>query len=897
MEEAANKEDDRVETATSALDGLKIGEESTTNLPPSQQEVQPPAPTAPWSAETQNWLYRDPSGQVQGPFSAALMQDWYQQSYFNDELMIRAEEEPEFHRLIDVIAAGGHTPQPFLVPPPSMSRPSPPRPQQVNDLLSSLHAGGSSPFLAHKSPQQGNNGWNGDGSWQAAAPQQQQQQQRPGYISSPFDTAGGAFGSSPFLPYAGTLSGAAGGDGGFDVKLRQQEEYLAMIRHREMEEHRQQQQQAQQMQQSHQSAPSGAARGLSFGEFPAIDPFVGGWSPAPQQQPQPQQQQQPWGGNQSLWAQPTESGSEARVADSQQSAPWATEVGAGDVQPIGTPVRSRSPVVQTKAAVPESKSKSPEEQPAVAAPPPRPATPQPEDPAPEHEWPQSPSAVEFATEPDMTQSVGAQDNEFQQARGTGKSAVLPSPQAGSTAASRSAAGGNVKVVGAEQFRRAGTATPQAGAEAPLSSFLAGSTQGANSGALAPAKAAPWAQQASTQNQDKGSENAAKSLREIQEAEARQAEARRAAERAAAAQRRANSANTGSDSSALPSTMSWGLASIPSSATAKADAAASAAAAAQQPAAWTDTAASKASGTPKKTLTEIQEEERKRAQSAQQLKQAQNAAARKAYLESATRQTAAPTSAAAAAASGWSVVGAGGKASTPTPAAAAAAAPAPASIPARPTIVGAPGKKTASSVKIPGVAGAWGAAAGSTPASSANGISTPASIPAKPPATRKNAAAPTTTTNSSPAAPSPEFIRYCHEQLKGLNVKVDDFIEMLLSFPLDPSQDVVEIIAESIYANSSTLDGRRVANDFVAKRKMDAGFRGDVGGSASASGSASSGAGSGVAGGGRKTTVGGGINGGAGASAGNRSPTNSSASATAKGQNGFQQVVKKGGKRK
>ena len=51
--------------------------------------------------------------------------------------------------------------------------------------------------------------------------------------------------------------------------------------------------------------------------------------------------------------------------------------------------------------------------------------------------------------------------------------------------------------------------------------------------------------------------------------------------------------------------------------------------------------------------------------------------------------------------------------------------------------------------------------------------------------------------------------------------MEDFVEMLLSFPLDPSPDVVEIIAESVYANSSTMDGRRFAADFVAKRKMDA----------------------------------------------------------------------------
>lgn len=50
--------------------------------------------------------------------------------------------------------------------------------------------------------------------------------------------------------------------------------------------------------------------------------------------------------------------------------------------------------------------------------------------------------------------------------------------------------------------------------------------------------------------------------------------------------------------------------------------------------------------------------------------------------------------------------------------------------------------------------------------------------------------------------------------------VDEFIQMLLSFPLDASADVLEIISDSVYANSSTLDGRRFANDFSSRRKLD-----------------------------------------------------------------------------
>lgn len=54
--------------------------------------------------------------------------------------------------------------------------------------------------------------------------------------------------------------------------------------------------------------------------------------------------------------------------------------------------------------------------------------------------------------------------------------------------------------------------------------------------------------------------------------------------------------------------------------------------------------------------------------------------------------------------------------------------------------------------------------------------------------------------------------------------MDEFIHMLLSFPLDASPDVLEIISDSVYANSSTLDGRRFANEYAARRKMDVAAR-------------------------------------------------------------------------
>ncbi len=48
--------------------------------------------------------------------------------------------------------------------------------------------------------------------------------------------------------------------------------------------------------------------------------------------------------------------------------------------------------------------------------------------------------------------------------------------------------------------------------------------------------------------------------------------------------------------------------------------------------------------------------------------------------------------------------------------------------------------------------------------------------------------------------------------------------MLLSFSMDPDPSTVELISDLIYSNSTILDGRRFASEFVSKRKADAAAR-------------------------------------------------------------------------
>lgn len=915
---------------------------------PSNNTLTKPDPT--WSADEQQWLYRDPSGQVQGPFAATLMQSWYEGKYFTDDLMIRPEQQPDFRPLAEFAHKANNNPALFLSPPPNFDQrdqpevPSHTQPaqtgpvslQDVNTVQAGHHddafqAGFARPdgawSASHSGAQQSWSGHQFNGSAFGAAP------------SSPFVGGFGGLNHSPFGPQLGATQPD---QFGLDARLKQQEFY-AMMQRRELEN----------------SQINGRAGGLTFGQFSAGDQINDlNWP----QQHQHQHQRQPWGaephqqqgsllgseGPQSPWLQ----SGEARELQHQQqpSTPWKEQRAAGDyVGVIGTPVRSRSPApeaaqlepnAEASQVVEEQINEDPVDTSAASVPTAsqepvaheeleeqtRPVTPQPVDPAPEQDWPQSPSAVEFASQPDFEQgSARAQketestpsrnDAERKDVRGFAAavaSRFAAGPGAPSKINAPSSAGGNVKIVQADQFRKGGAA--RSGAEspsvqAPLSSFLPSGNGTAQSPATAASKAAPWAQQSTDDNVNA---TATLSLREIQELEAKQVEARRNAERAAAQKRAAAAAGLRTPAAEnLPTTMSWGLASIPSS-VGKPQAAGTGSesgevpspAGLSQPAAWT----AAAGGKPKKTLMEIQEEERKRALAAQ--RKAATALASTGRSDSlGPKPSTNPQTLAqqvAAAGPGWSVVGAGGKPTVPSGATSAGVAASSPSLPARPP-VGLP-QRTASTASIPGSASGgspWSAVNGSGSAKgpvaqvSAATAARPRSLASHP----SSSVTPSTSSSAvrDPSAPSPEFIKYFKDQLQGLSgVKMDDFIEMLLSFPLDPSPDVVEIIAESIYAHSSTLDGRRLANDFVAKRKMDAGVpesknkgSGAINGIQAALSRASSGA----------------INptGGAGANGSNLSGSIASSGAAGGGHGnvgggggggaGFQQVVKKGAKKR
>ncbi|KAL9557302.1 hypothetical protein MBANPS3_001456 [Mucor bainieri] len=89
------------------------------------------------------WFYRDPSGQVQGPFAAQEMQDWYKAGFFVPTLMLRRDDETVFEPLMVLTQKVGNEDQPFLTPRPSASLRAPAPPAGLNNSSAGVDMFGS----------------------------------------------------------------------------------------------------------------------------------------------------------------------------------------------------------------------------------------------------------------------------------------------------------------------------------------------------------------------------------------------------------------------------------------------------------------------------------------------------------------------------------------------------------------------------------------------------------------------------------------------------------------------------------------------------------------------------------------------------------------------------------
>ncbi|WVQ81229.1 hypothetical protein IAT38_003351 [Cryptococcus sp. DSM 104549] len=751
------------------------------------------------------WFYRDPNGQEQGPFTGTQMHDWYSHSYFTDDLPLRRSNETTFRPLAELKAATGNAVQPFLTPirprqlPPNLLIPMAAlQPQGLNGLPDAFRGLAVQSPMGAVSPQP----------IQSSAPQAYTPGYdafSPGYIQPPqsLDQAvsPGGFGPSPGQGWAqhpqalGRLNmngmNTAYGSIGLPSPIG-----AAPLQYMQQQQPQQQQyfSPQQQMGMGGRSAPGDMYSPSVNAGIPVSPWGVPQQVQVPQQQqpqqqayqqqmqmspvyqqPQPQPMQMPM----PAWTEQPQQ----QVQQQQQQQPQQVEVTPTQA-PVEQLPEEPQEVAQEQAQVPEPEVNEggdaeeddmdaveaditpPAESPVATS-----AKPSPAAPAPASVWGKTATP---AKPPSRKPSLASPPASAQLPAMPSTASKLPPPP--SSLPAKPVGGRNAA---AATSPKAETTTPQ------LPKVVAVATPGptASPAEKTPGpKPAPWA----IAKEDKPRAGVASpSLRDIQEAEARRAEARKQA----LAEARAASASPAPTTAAsaagddLPTSISWGLASQTKSASARS----------QSPAAASPVAPAWGGGgeAPKKTLKQIQEEEEKRkvraaqaARAAQGLPAgagaatagaAQGGAGKRGYADLAATQ--APPQA------GWTTVGSGGRTASGTPAA----------VPAR----------VATPVK-------------------------PAAVPAKPVAAVAVPAAVKKANGSAlmdDGAPSVEFVRWTKQALTGFKGDVDDFIQVLLSFPVDPPAsaraDQLEIISDSVYANSSTLDGRRFAQEFYTRRKADA----------------------------------------------------------------------------
>jgi hypothetical protein len=92
---------------------------------PQQPALPPPPPQTTRvmiMADKLKWVYKDPQGNVQGPFSGLEMHDWYRGGYFHPNLEIKREDDGVFEPLHLLVKRIGNQREPFLVPLPSKTQ-------------------------------------------------------------------------------------------------------------------------------------------------------------------------------------------------------------------------------------------------------------------------------------------------------------------------------------------------------------------------------------------------------------------------------------------------------------------------------------------------------------------------------------------------------------------------------------------------------------------------------------------------------------------------------------------------------------------------------------------------------------------------------------------------------
>ncbi|GAN10007.1 hypothetical protein MAM1_0312c09541 [Mucor ambiguus] len=106
----------------------------STTTTSSPRAPMPTATTISSSNTSYQWTYRDPSGNVQGPFTALEMQEWFEAGYFDHALNVKREDAPFFEPLSALIRMANDAKSPFFASWPTSQQDS----RCVNALLPSL---------------------------------------------------------------------------------------------------------------------------------------------------------------------------------------------------------------------------------------------------------------------------------------------------------------------------------------------------------------------------------------------------------------------------------------------------------------------------------------------------------------------------------------------------------------------------------------------------------------------------------------------------------------------------------------------------------------------------------------------------------------------------------------
>ena len=85
-------------------------QDATSSQMPASQQRQMVMP------DRMRWIYRDPTGNTQGPWSGLEMHDWYKAGFFSPELQVKKLEDADYEPLAQLIRRIGNSREPFLVP-------------------------------------------------------------------------------------------------------------------------------------------------------------------------------------------------------------------------------------------------------------------------------------------------------------------------------------------------------------------------------------------------------------------------------------------------------------------------------------------------------------------------------------------------------------------------------------------------------------------------------------------------------------------------------------------------------------------------------------------------------------------------------------------------------------